>query len=149
MDNLKNTLIENGFSFARHEVRPWGAFWEIVEQKKFTQLYFPDVEVDTKFISPKILYINPKSRLSWQYHNRRKEIWKVVQGPVGIITSDTNEPSEMNISYVDDIITIDLRERHRIVRLDSPAIIAEIWCHCDEQLSDENDIVRIDDDYKR
>ena len=37
--------------------------------------------------SPKILIIAPNKRLSWQYHHRRSEIWKVVRGEINVVTS--------------------------------------------------------------
>ena len=48
-------------------------------------------------MSPKILIVKPKSRLSWQYHDRRAEIWQVHKGSVGIIKSDSDEENEMKI----------------------------------------------------
>ena len=38
-------------------------------------------------LSLKILIIAPNKRLSWQYHQRRSEIWKVVRGEIKVITS--------------------------------------------------------------
>ena len=39
---------------------------------------------------------------------------------------------------------------NRLVGLDKIGVVAEIWIHTDlNNLSDENDIVRINDDYKR
>ena len=29
-------------------------------------------------LSPKILIVNPNSKLSWQYHHRRAEIWRCI-----------------------------------------------------------------------
>jgi hypothetical protein len=41
-------------------------------------------------------------------------------------------------------------ERHRLVGLDAQAIIAEIWQHTDaSHPSDEDDIVRVQDDFGR
>jgi hypothetical protein len=41
-------------------------------------------------------------------------------------------------------------ERHRLIGLDSWAIVAEIWQHTDiENPSNEEDIVRIQDDFGR
>ena len=41
-------------------------------------------------------------------------------------------------------------ERHRLVGLKEWGIIAEIWIHTDaNHPSDENDIVRLQDDFKR
>ena len=41
-------------------------------------------------LSPKILIVRPAARLSWQYHNRRAEIWQVYKGSAGIIRSNTD-----------------------------------------------------------
>ena len=44
----------------------------------------------------------------------------------------------------------DNQERHRLVGLKKIGVVAEIWIHTDlNNLSDENDIVRLSDDYKR
>ena len=49
-----------------------------------------------------------------------------------------------------DKITISLGERHRIIGMDDYAIVAEIWIHTDKyNPSDEDDIVRLKDDYDR
>ena len=46
-------------------------------------------------LSPKILIVKPEARLSWQFHNRRAEIWQVYKGSAGIIRSDSDEENEM------------------------------------------------------
>ena len=57
-------------------------------------------------MSPKILIVKPKSRLSWQYHNRRAEIWQVYKSSTGIIRSDSDEENEMKVySEGDEIFT--------------------------------------------
>ena len=49
-----------------------------------------------------------------------------------------------------EIIHIKLKERHRIVGLNNHSIIAEIWIHIDlNNPSDEDDIIRLQDDYSR
>lgn len=48
-------------------------------------------------LSPKILIVKPNARLSWQYHNRRAEIWQVYKGTTGIIRSDTDVENEMKV----------------------------------------------------
>ncbi|CAH6420802.1 Phosphoheptose isomerase [uncultured virus] len=133
--------------------RPWGGFYYINNNDldRFVKQYFRGVVVNmNRFLSPKILIINSNKRLSWQYHHRREEIWSVLVGPVGIVRSDNDEETPMIIVNTGDIIKIGKEERHRIVGLDNPAIVAELWSHTDEShLSDENDIVRVQDDFKR
>jgi mannose-6-phosphate isomerase-like protein (cupin superfamily) len=88
--------------------------------------------------------------LSWQYHHRRAEIWRVIQGPVGVKRSPTDTEGMLEILNVGDTITLQQGERHRLIGLDDYAVIAEIWQHTDSNHpSDEDDIVRVQDDFGR
>jgi mannose-6-phosphate isomerase len=75
------------------ENRPWGGFYVIDEtqSEKFIDFFFADVteakQRSKGKISPKILIVEGNKRLSWQYHHRRAEIWKVIAGEVGVIIS--------------------------------------------------------------
>ena len=101
-------------------------------------------------LSPKILIIEPQSRLSWQYHNRRAEIWQVYKGSAGIIRSNTDVENEMRIYNEGDQIVLKQGERHRLIGLDDYSIVAEIWGHTDaNHPSDEDDIIRVQDDFGR
>lgn len=136
--------------------RPWGGFFVIEEREaeKFIRLYFPNITQEELTISgklsPKILIVAPEKRLSWQYHHRRAEIWKLIGGTAGVITSDTDEEKEIKHLQIGDIIHLKQGERHRLVGLDNWGIVAEIWRHTDAQNpSDEEDIVRVQDDFGR
>ena len=49
-----------------------------------------------------------------------------------------------------EVIRLQQGERHRLVGLDGWGMIAEIWQHTDPQKpSDEDDIVRVQDDFGR
>jgi mannose-6-phosphate isomerase-like protein (cupin superfamily) len=48
----------------------------------------------TNKLSPKIV-VAPNKRLSWQYHFRRSEIWKVIGGKSRRKTSLTDEEGEI------------------------------------------------------
>ena len=101
-------------------------------------------------LSPKILIVNPDSRLSWQFHYRRKEIWRVYKNSVGIVRSMDNNQNEMEILNEGDIIKFQIEERHRLVGLSNFGVVAEIWIHTDlKNPSNEQDIVRLEDDYSR
>ena len=133
--------------------RPWGGFLLIDESqsKEFISKFISneDLKIENK-VSPKILIVNPNSRLSWQYHYRRKEIWKVFKNEVGVIKSADNNETEIKIFKMGDIIEIEKGERHRLIGLSDFGIVAEIWIHTDSaNPSDENDIVRLQDDYAR
>jgi len=154
---IANTLAEQGFTIAQQDqTRPWGGFFVIDESQAqaFADKYFDGRSVDELRISgklsPKVLLVAPNQRLSWQYHFRRAEIWKVVQGPVGVATSPTDEEGEVKSYEPGALIVLKQGERHRLVGLDRWGVIAEIWQHTDaNQPSDEDDIVRVQDDFGR
>jgi mannose-6-phosphate isomerase len=136
--------------------RPWGGFYVISEQQaaEFIGAFFPELSISDfsgySKLSPKLLMVAPGKRLSWQYHHRRSEIWKVMDGTVGVVVSDTDEQGPVTILNKGDVIRLKEGERHRLVGLDHWAILAEIWQHTKpEHPSDENDIVRLEDDFGR
>ncbi len=136
--------------------RPWGGFLLIsqADVRDFTHAYFPDTGLqdarEQLALSPKLLLVAPGQRLSWQYHNRRSEIWRVVEGPVGISRSLDDEETSMRSYDAGEVLRLELGERHRLIGLETWGIVAEIWQHTDASSpSDELDIVRIRDDYDR
>jgi mannose-6-phosphate isomerase-like protein (cupin superfamily) len=140
----------------KDDSRPWGGFYVINEAQAaaFAKHYFPDEDFDalkiTNKLSPKILLVAPEARLSWQYHHRRAEIWKCIGGRVGVITSDTDEEKRQHTLNEGDIIKLKQGERHRLIGLDDWGMVAEIWQHTDESNpSNEDDIVRVQDDFGR
>jgi mannose-6-phosphate isomerase-like protein (cupin superfamily) len=149
--NLKNLKINK-----QDNRRPWGGYFvlEETESEKFIKLYFQHLTKEELYISgklsPKILVVAPNKRLSWQYHHRRAEIWKLIGGTAAIVTSDTNEEKEMKHLNIGDVVQLKQGERHRLIGLDGWGIVAEIWRHTDiKNPSDENDIVRLQDDFAR
>jgi mannose-6-phosphate isomerase-like protein (cupin superfamily) len=156
--NIEAQLTEQGFEIADHDFdRPWGGFFVINEDQaqKFIDTYFDDdvemsdVNISGK-LSPKILLVQPEKRLSWQYHHRRAEMWQVVEGPVGVVRSKTDEQTDVKEYSAGDLITLEKGERHRLVGLSEWGVIAEIWQHVDaDHPSDEEDIVRLEDDFGR
>ena len=150
-------LARHGFTIAKQDdQRPWGGFYVVDEDQaqQFAKEFFPNEDFEalqiTKKLSPKILIVAPNTRLSWQYHHRRAEIWKCVQGTVGVVTSDTDEEKDEHTLRVDDIIKLKQGERHRLVGKDDWGLVAEIWQHTDaNNPSDEDDIVRVQDDFGR
>ena len=136
--------------------RPWGGFFVIDEEQAqdFADIYFDGLDVSglrvAGKLSPKILLVKPGARLSWQYHHRRKETWRVVEGPVGIARSLTDELGEVEVFEAGQTVVMEMGERHRLVGLDNWGVVAEFWQHTDpEHPSDEEDIVRVQDDYQR
>ena len=156
-DDVEDHLRSQGFILTKQDrERPWGGYFVIDEDqaRQFINNYFPHLENEELLIrnrlSPKILLIAPEKRLSWQYHHRRAEIWKLISGSAGIITSDTDEENEPVLLNPGDIIQLKQGERHRLIGLSEWGIVAEIWQHTDIYYpSDEDDIVRVQDDFGR
>src|SRR5690606_33254804 len=99
---IEEKLKSQGFIIDNvDQTRPWGGFFVINEDQaqKFADLYFDGLDVQglkiSGKLSPKILIVAPHKRLSWQYHHRRAEIWRVTQGEVGVVTSATDEENEL------------------------------------------------------
>ncbi|RZK23501.1 MAG: phosphoheptose isomerase [Hymenobacter sp.] len=154
---LTTQLQAQGFTIElEDQSRPWGGFFVIQEQQaqQFADVYFDGLAVEELRISgklsPKLLLVAPQQRLSWQYHHRRAEIWQVLRGPVGVAISDTDEESEVKPYTAGKRIVLRQGERHRLVGLADWGVLAEIWQHTDvKQPSDEEDIVRVQDDFGR
>ena len=120
-DTPKELVFENIAEYLHHKkikiskqdnTRPWGGFFVIdeSESEKFIDLYFPhltkeEISISGK-LSPKILVVAPNKRLSWQYHQRRAEIWKLIGGVAGVVTSDTDEEKENKKLQLGDIIQL-------------------------------------------
>lgn len=154
---IEEKLKNEGFTIEKtDQKRPWGGFFVIDEDQaqKFADTYFDGLDVqDLKIsgkLSPKILVVSPNKRLSWQYHHRRAEIWRVVRGEVGVVTSPDDEEHELKILKLNETIRLQQGERHRLVGLAEFGVVAEIWQHTDpSNPSDEDDIVRVQDDFGR
>ena len=153
----ENLVKSKGFNIISKDFeRPWGGFLVIDEDQAqdFSNQFFKGLDVETLKIggklSHKILIVKPKARLSWQYHHRRAEIWRVFKGECGIIRSDTDRENEMKIYKKDDQIKLRQGERHRLIGLEDYCLVSEIWQHTDKNNpSNEEDIVRVQDDFGR
>ena len=156
-NETEKMLAQSGFTIVQQDAnRPWGGFFVIDESdsEKFIALYFPHLTKNELTIagklSPKILVVAPQKRLSWQYHHRRAEIWKLIGGTAGVITSDTDVEKETKYLKIGDIIQLKQGERHRLIGLDGWGIVAEIWRHTEaSNPSNEDDIIRVQDDLGR
>ena len=149
LNNLGFQIVDSNFE------KPWGAYFCIDEKQvqAFGDKFFDNLDVDSlkvkNKLSPKILIVKPNVRLSWQYHNRRAEIWQVYKGQVGVVQSDSDIENEFKNFIPGDQIKLNQGERHRLVGLADYVVVAEIWQHTDEVPSNEEDIVRVQDDYGR
>lgn len=155
-EKIQKELESYSLKVISKDNRPWGGFFVIAEEQaqQFSNQYFDGLDVTTLkrggALSPKILVVAPEQRLSWQYHNRRAEIWRVIQGQAGVKRSANDTEGELEILNIGDTITLQQGERHRLIGLNDYAVIAEIWQHTDaNHPSDEDDIVRVQDDFGR
>ncbi|MEP6675012.1 MAG: hypothetical protein ABJA78_07650 [Ferruginibacter sp.] len=154
---VETYLTDNGFKIDKQDSsRPWGGFFVLDEsqadifiKKYFSHLHKEDLLISDK-LSPKILIVEPNKRLSWQYHYRRAEIWKLIAGEAGVITSYDDFEKDKTILKIGDIIQLKQGQRHRLIGTDQWGIVAEIWQHTNQEApSDEEDIVRVQDDFGR
>jgi mannose-6-phosphate isomerase len=107
------------------ERRPWGMFEKFHENQPCTV---------------KLIYVNPNSRLSLQYHNKRSEFWKIVSG-----TAYMQINGKSLILREGQTVEIPKRAKHRIEAKETKCIILEISYGS----FDEDDIIRLEDDYER
>lgn len=159
---LDFSIIENkylqGFSVVDKNIdKPWGGYFVIdtAHIRDFIIAFFPSLAKELmnvhQNLSPKLLVVKPKQRLSWQYHFRREEFWRVLDGPVAVAMSYTDEQPQSPQTYQKgDLIHLPSSVRHRLIGLEDVGVVAEIWKHTHpKQLSNEEDIVRVQDDYGR
>jgi mannose-6-phosphate isomerase len=156
--NQTEQYVESlGFEIVqKDDQRPWGGFLVINENQAsiFAAQFFPEEDFESlkisEKLSPKILLVAPEKRLSWQYHFRRAEIWRCIKGEVAVATSMTDEENEIKNLSEGDKIKLQQGERHRLIGLEDWGVVAEIWQHTDaSHPSDEDDIVRLQDDFGR
>ena len=110
-----------------HDIRPWGQYW---------------VLEDAPTHKVKRILVKPTGRLSLQYHKHRAEVWTIIEGKP-IVTID-----EQQIPCVPgQTVIIPLGATHRIENQTTEDVIFVEVQH--GTYFGEDDIVRIEDDYKR
>ena len=110
----------------KEDIRPWGKFRSYPYQQAK---------------SIKIITINPGQALSLQYHLHRSEFWVILDKGLEITVGDKVwQPKE------NEEVFIPKKTPHRLRCLgNKQARVMEIWIGN----SEENDIVRLEDDYGR
>ncbi|MDR3230204.1 MAG: mannose-1-phosphate guanylyltransferase/mannose-6-phosphate isomerase [Synergistaceae bacterium] len=126
VERLK-TGVRREATQATESARPWGRYKILCEEERF---------------KIKRIVINPGKRLSLQYHHHRSEHWIVVRG-TALITLDENE------RFVHEGESVFI-PRNALHRLENPGKIdLEIVEVQGGEYLGEDDIVRVDDDYRR
>ena len=160
VEDIEDHMTAKGYRVVEVDSqRPWGAYikFDNSQADAFVADFFPGLDIsearlgdNTVELSPKILIVSPGQRLSWQYHNRRAERWSFLTDG-SCERSNTDQEGEVLSLKAGGSIQFEPAERHRLVGLpDSYTFVAEIWQHTDpNNLSDEDDIVRLADDYSR
>lgn len=159
-EEVRVILESSGYTIALSDyARPWGGFNQLdnSDANEFVEEFFPGLSPEEARLghpelelSPKILVVAPEQRLSWQYHDRRAERWAyLTEG--AYYKSLTDDQGDIHYAYAGEVVQFEKSERHRLVgAVGHYTLVAEIWQHTDHNnLSDENDIVRLADDYKR
>jgi cytidyltransferase-like protein len=119
------TLIAN--SVQEVGKRPWGKY---------------EVLLDADDVKVKRITVNPYSRLSYQYHEERREQWTVVSGILTVILDD-----ERVFRSPGESIKIPLGAKHRAWNeTHEPVVFIEVQTGT---YFGEDDIIRIEDDYER
>ena len=107
--------------------RPWGEYEILL------------VEWNVKV---KRIRVKPNKRLSYQYHNKRREEWIVVKGNLTIILDD-----DKVFRYPGESIHIPIGARHRAWNeTDEDVIFIEVQTGT---YFGEDDIIRLEDDFDR
>ena len=158
--DIVKRLVRVGYKIVEVNTdKPWGAYIRIdgAQADDFVAEFFPGLSpedarlgIEGLELSPKILIVTPGQRLSWQYHHRRAERW-VFLTDGSYNKSRTDEQGSPVIVRPEHIVQFENSERHRLNGLqDAVVVVAEIWQHVDaHHPSDEDDIVRLQDDYNR
>ena len=116
-----------GFSGDKsQEKRPWGSFKVVLDE--------PRVKV-------KKITVKPKQRLSLQLHKHRDEWWKIIAGN-----------GEMQIGNSTFLIsawdTVEI-EKYQVHRVENTGEVDLVFVEIQTGLCQENDIIRLEDDYER
>lgn len=110
-----------------HDIRPWGEYW---------------VLEDAPTHKVKKILVYPGGRLSYQYHHKRAEVWTIISGEGRMTLNGAIKDYKPG-----ETILIPFGAKHRVENpLREPLVFIEIQYG---SYFGEDDIVRIEDDYKR
>lgn len=158
---LRDAIIDLGYTIVENPVKPWGITFRLdyADAERFVSEFFPGLTMlEAKLgredveLSPKFMLLSPGTRISWQYHNDRSEKWRFLSKGAYMVSDDDEMGAVIPVGP-GDIVQFDAGVRHRgLADLDgkSYTLFAEIWQHTNpSRPSDEDDIIRVQDDYSR
>lgn len=155
---IRKIISDLNYAIVDEDVnRPWGGYFRFDEKhgSDFKQRFFSEVKLPVWAIdlpiSPKILFTAPHKRLSWQYHRRRGEVWKMIKGDAAVYLRDSDQiPQNPTVVTQGSTVNIPVLYRHRQCAQNTWVIWAEMWIHTDpSHPSTEEDNVRVADDFGR
>jgi mannose-6-phosphate isomerase len=147
-----------GFGLRLAEInatKPWGGYLRFTRDSLGSFLYAYWLDMAVKLpggevsVDPKVLLVAPGASLSLQWHQRRDEFWRVLDGPVRVVWGQSWDHLQVQEYQAGQGIFIPRRQWHRLIGLQGWARVAEIWQHADPQHpSEEQDVLRVQDDYR-
>lgn len=114
-------------NYIETEERPWGRYFVLQDESTY---------------KVKRIEVEPRQRLSYQYHHYRSEVWTMVLGEAVITLDDVSKTYRAG-----DTILISVGTKHRIENKSNTLVVfieVQIGIYFGE-----DDIVRIEDDYNR
>jgi mannose-6-phosphate isomerase-like protein (cupin superfamily) len=108
--------------------KPWGYYSILIKEKDFLV---------------KVICVNPNCKLSLQYHNHRSENWVVTEGTAMATVGEMTV-----LLYPSQTVFVPVKEIHRIANPSDSGILKIIEVQTGDYL-EEDDIVRLEDDYPR
>jgi D-beta-D-heptose 7-phosphate kinase/D-beta-D-heptose 1-phosphate adenosyltransferase len=113
---------------ASKTVRPWGEYYGWDSGRGWNL---------------KTIYIKPKKRLSLQYHRHREEWWLLVSGDAQAIVHDRSGEKTVSLKK-GEVFRVTKKQVHRLLSRKGGTVVEVAYGNFDE-----DDIVRIQDDYGR
>ena len=110
------------------EQRPWGSFENLL---------------DKEYCKVKEIIIKLGQRPSYQYHHQRSEVWTIVKGVAKVTLDDISV-----IKNTGDVVVVPVGCKHRIENVSENDDLKFIEVQVGTYFG-EDDIVRVEDDYKR
>ena len=114
----------------KHTKAPWGS---------------QEIWAHTEHYVGKILYINPNSRLSLQYHNEKEETIRVLKGTLYLHRQAIDDPNKIVVVPMveGDVFHVPVKTVHRFEAREEAVELVEV------STTQLDDVVRISDDYNR